>query len=40
MDSKFDFEISCIVVEAIRGRCESFKVIMATGREIFGGQTN
>ena len=40
MDSKFGFEISLIVVEAIRGRCASFMILTATVSEIFGGQTN
>ena len=39
MDSKICFEISCIVVEAIRGRCASFTVLTATVSEIIGGQT-
>ena len=40
MDSKICFEMSFIVVEAIRGRCASFTVLMATVWEISGGQTN
>ena len=40
MDSKSGFEMSLIVVEAIRGRCASFTVLTATVWEIFGGQTN
>ena len=40
MDSKIGFEMSLIVVEAIRGRCASFMILMATVREIFGGQAN
>ena len=40
MDSKIGFEISLIVVEAIRGRCASFMILTATVSEIFGGQTN
>ena len=40
MDSKIGFEISLIVVEAIRGRCASFLVLTAKVSEIFGGQTN
>ena len=40
MDSEIGFEMSLIVVEAIRGRCTSFIVLMATVSEIFGGQTN
>ena len=39
MDSKIGFEITLIVVEAIRGRCASFTVLSATVSEIFGGQT-
>ena len=39
-DSKMGFEMSLIVVEAIRGRCASFTIITATVSEIFGGQTN
>ena len=38
--SKIGFEMSLIVVEAIRGRCASFMVLTATVSEIFGGQTN
>ena len=40
MDSKIGFEMSLIVVEAIRGRCASFTVLTATVSEIFGGQSN
>ena len=40
MDSKIGFEVSFIVVEAIRVRCASFMVITAMVSEIFGGQTN
>ena len=40
MDSKICFELSFIVVEAIRGRCASFTVLTATVWEIFGGLTN
>ena len=40
MDSKIGFEMSLIVVEAIRGRCASFIILTATVSEIFGGQTN
>ena len=39
MDSKIGFEMSLIVVEAIRGRCVSFISLPATVLEIFGGQT-
>ena len=39
-DSKIDFEVSFIVVEAIRGRCASFMIPTATVSEILGGQTN
>ena len=40
MESKIDFEMNVIVVEAIRGRCAaSFTVLTATVSEIFGGQT-
>ena len=39
MDSNIGFNISFIVVEAIRGRCASFIVLTATVSEIFGGQT-
>ena len=38
MDSKIGFEISLIIVEAIRGQCASFMIL--TFKEIFGGQTN
>ena len=40
MDSKIGFEMSLIVVEAIRGRCVSFMILTATVFEIFGGQIN
>ena len=40
MDSKIGFEMSFIVVEAMRGRCASFMVLTAKVSEIFGGQTN
>ena len=40
MDSKIGFEVSLIVVEAIRGQCTSFMVRTATVSEIFGGLTN
>ena len=40
MDSKIGFEMSLIVVEAIRGRCASFVIVTATVSEIFCGQTN
>ena len=40
MNSQIGFEISLIVVEAIRGRCASFTVITATVWEKFGGPTN
>ena len=40
MDSTIGFEMSLVVVEAIRGRCASFMILTATVSEIFGGQTN
>ena len=40
MDSKIGFEMSLIVVEAIRGRCASFMILTVTVSEIFGRQTN
>ena len=40
MDGKISFEMSLIVVEAIRGRCASFMVLTAPVSEIYGGQTN
>ena len=40
MDRKIGFEMSLIVVEAIRERCASFMILTATVWEIFGGQTN
>ena len=40
MNSKIDFEMSLIVVEAIRRRCTSFFILTATVAEIFSGQTN
>ena len=39
MDSTIGFEMSLIVVVAIRGRCASFMSLPATVSEIFGGQT-
>ena len=39
MDSNIGFEMSLIVVEAIRGRCASFMSLPATVSEIFGRQT-
>ena len=39
MGSKIGFEMSLIIVEAIRGRCASFMILVATVSEIFGGQT-
>ena len=36
--SKIGFEMSLIIVEAIRGRCASFTSLPATVSEIFGGQ--
>ena len=39
-DSKIDFEMSVIVVEAIRERCASFMILTATVSEIEGGQKN
>ena len=40
MDIKIGFEMSLVVVEAIRGRCASFMILTATVSEIFGGHTN
>ena len=40
MYSKIGFEMSFIVVEAIRRRCASFMVLTATVSEIFHAQTN
>ena len=39
MSSKIGFEMSLIIVEAIRGRCASFMILVATVSEIFAGQT-
>ena len=39
MGSKIGFEMSLIIVEAIRGRGASFMSLPATVSEIFGGQT-
>ena len=39
MGGKIGFEMSLIIVEAIRGRCASFMSLPATVSEIFGGQT-
>ena len=39
MGSNIDFEMSLIIVEAIRGRCASCMSLPATISEIFGGQT-
>ena len=38
MDCKIVFEMSLLVVEAIRGQCVSFMILTATVYEIFGGQ--
>ena len=38
MGSKIGFEMSLIIVEAIRGRCASFMILVATISEIFGEQ--
>ena len=41
MASTIGFEMSFVVVEAIRGRCASFMVLTTpTVSEIFGGQAN
>ena len=40
MDGKIGFEMSLIVVEAIRGRCAIFMILTATVWEILGGETN
>ena len=40
MDIKISFEMSLIVVDAIRGRCAGFMILTATVAEIFVGQTN
>ena len=40
MGSKIGFEMSLIIVEAIRGPCASFMSLPAAVWEIFGGQTN
>ncbi len=40
MDCNIGFEMSLIVVEAIRGRRASFMNLTATVSEIFGGQTH
>ena len=40
MDSRIGFEISLIVVEAIRGQCVRIMILTATVSEVFGGQTN
>ena len=39
MDSNIGFEMSLIIVKAIRGRCASSMSLPATVSEIFGGQT-
>ena len=38
MSSKIGFDMSLIIVEAIRGQCASFMSLPATVSEIFGGQ--
>ena len=38
--SKIGYDMSLIVVEAIRGRCASFMILRAMVSEIFGRQTN
>ena len=40
MDSKIGFEMSLLVVEGKRGRCESFMILRQRFRRLFGGQTN
>ena len=40
MDTKIGFEMSFIVVEAIRGQCASFMILTATVSKLFGGHTN
>ena len=35
MGSKIGFEVSLIIVKAIRGRCASFMILVATVSEIF-----
>ena len=40
MDNTIGFEMSLIVVEAIRGRSASFMFLTATVGDICGGQTN
>ena len=40
IDNKIGFEMSLIVVDAIRGRCSSFMILTATVSEICGGQAN
>ena len=40
MYSKIGFEMSLIVVGAIRERCASFMILTATVSKIFGGQTS
>ena len=40
MESNICFEMSLIVIEAIRGHCASIMVLTATVSEIFGGQTS
>ena len=40
MDSKIGFEMSLVVVEAMRGRCASFMVLTTTVSEIFGEEAN
>ena len=38
MGSKIGFEMSLVIVDAMRGRCASFMSLGATVSEIFGGQ--
>ena len=40
MAIKIDFEMSLIVVEAMRGLCASFMILTTTVSELFVGQTN
>ena len=40
MDSKLGFEMSLIVIEAIRGRCANIVIPTARVSDVFGGQTN
>ena len=40
IDTKIGFEMSLIVVEAMRGQCASLMILTATVSKLLGGHTN